>query len=110
MLSQAGNYLKIPQAREYSMLTSAWPVNSREQVRARPQIIGVPCIVERLTEGTGNSEFQLVKRVGISRLRVMVRLAATAKTRKAVAMRCTVTGSGMTVHRKQGKRHLAQSI
>jgi hypothetical protein len=110
MPPQAGNYEKNPQLREYSIMPSERPVNSREQVRPMSQITGVPWSDERLTVGTGNAEFQLVKRVGISRLRVMARLAGTAKTRKAVAICCQVTGSGTPVHREQDKRHLAQSI
>ena len=34
--------------------------------------------------------------------------AGTAKTRKAVAKRFKVTGSGKVLRRKQGKRHILQ--
>jgi large subunit ribosomal protein L35 len=36
----------------------------------------------------------------------MARVAGKAKTRKAVAKRFKVTGSGRVLRRKQGKRHL----
>jgi len=36
----------------------------------------------------------------------MARAAGKAKTRKAVAKRFKVTGSGRVLRRKQGKRHL----
>jgi len=39
----------------------------------------------------------------------MARKAGKAKTRKAVAKRFKVTGSGKILRRKQGKRHLAES-
>ena len=38
----------------------------------------------------------------------MARAAGKAKTRKAVAKRFKVTGSGKILRRKQGKRHLLQ--
>jgi len=38
----------------------------------------------------------------------MARAAGKAKTRKAVAKRFKVTGSGKVLRRKQGKRHLLQ--
>lgn len=38
----------------------------------------------------------------------MSRRAGKAKTRKAVAKRFKVTGSGKFIRRKQGKRHLAE--
>jgi large subunit ribosomal protein L35 len=38
----------------------------------------------------------------------MDRAAGKAKTRKAVAKRFKVTGSGKVLRRKQGKRHLLQ--
>ena len=38
----------------------------------------------------------------------MARAAGEAKTRKAVAKRFKVTGSGKILRRKQGKRHLLQ--
>ncbi len=38
----------------------------------------------------------------------MARTAGKAKTRKAVAKRFKVTGSGKVLRRKQGKRHLLQ--
>ncbi|MBB5352317.1 large subunit ribosomal protein L35 [Haloferula luteola] len=38
----------------------------------------------------------------------MPRIAGKAKTRKAVAKRFKVTGSGKVLRRKQGKRHLLQ--
>ena len=38
----------------------------------------------------------------------MARAAEKAKTRKAVAKRFKVTGSGKVLRRKQGKRHLLQ--
>ncbi len=38
----------------------------------------------------------------------MARAAGKAKTRKAVAKRFKVTGTGKIVRRKQGKRHLLQ--
>ena len=38
----------------------------------------------------------------------MARAAGKAKTRKAVAKRFKVTGSGNVLRRKQGKRHLLQ--
>ena len=39
----------------------------------------------------------------------MARTAGKAKTRKAVAKRFKVTGSGKVLRRKQGKRHLLQN-
>ena len=39
----------------------------------------------------------------------MARIAGKAKTRKAVAKRFKVTGTGKVLRRKQGKRHLLQS-
>lgn len=39
----------------------------------------------------------------------MPRIAGKAKTRKAVAKRFKVTGTGKVLRRKQGKRHLLQS-
>jgi large subunit ribosomal protein L35 len=39
----------------------------------------------------------------------MARTAGKAKTRKSVAKRFKVTGSGKLLRRKQGKRHLAES-
>ena len=39
----------------------------------------------------------------------MPRTAGRAKTRKAVAKRFKVTGSGKVLRRKQGKRHLLQN-
>jgi len=39
----------------------------------------------------------------------MARTAGKAKTRKAVAKRFKVTGTGKVLRRKQGKRHLLQS-
>ncbi|MDE0825490.1 MAG: 50S ribosomal protein L35 [Akkermansiaceae bacterium] len=38
----------------------------------------------------------------------MARAAGKAKTRKAVAKRFKVTGTGKILRRKQGKRHLLQ--
>ena len=38
----------------------------------------------------------------------MARAAGKAKTRKAVAKRFKVTGTGKVLRRKQGKRHLLQ--
>jgi large subunit ribosomal protein L35 len=38
----------------------------------------------------------------------MPRTAGRAKTRKAVAKRFKVTGSGKVLRRKQGKRHILQ--
>ena len=38
----------------------------------------------------------------------MARAAGKAKTRKAVAKRFKVTGSGKVLRRKQGKRHILQ--
>ncbi|HAO96188.1 MAG: 50S ribosomal protein L35 [Roseibacillus sp.] len=38
----------------------------------------------------------------------MARAAGKAKTRKAVAKRFKVTGSGKILRRKQGKRHILQ--
>jgi large subunit ribosomal protein L35 len=38
----------------------------------------------------------------------MPRIAGKAKTRKAVAKRFKVTGTGKVLRRKQGKRHLLQ--
>ena len=38
----------------------------------------------------------------------MPRVSGKAKTRKAVAKRFKVTGTGKLLRRKQGKRHLAQ--
>jgi len=38
----------------------------------------------------------------------MPRVSGKAKTRKAVAKRFKVTGTGKILRRKQGKRHLAQ--
>ena len=38
----------------------------------------------------------------------MARTAGKAKTRKAVAKRFKVTGSGKVLRRKQGKRHILQ--
>ena len=38
----------------------------------------------------------------------MARAAGKAKTRKAVAKRFKVTGSGKVLWRKQGKRHILQ--
>ncbi|MCB1236638.1 MAG: 50S ribosomal protein L35 [Verrucomicrobiae bacterium] len=38
----------------------------------------------------------------------MARTGGKAKTRKAVAKRFKVTGSGRIVRRRQGKRHLAR--
>ena len=38
----------------------------------------------------------------------MPRISGKAKTRKAVAKRFKVTGSGKILRRKQGKRHLLQ--
>ena len=38
----------------------------------------------------------------------MPRAAGKAKTRKAVAKRFKVTGSGKVLRRKQGKRHILQ--
>ena len=38
----------------------------------------------------------------------MARTAGKAKTRKSVAKRFKVTGSGKILRRKQGKRHLLQ--
>ena len=38
----------------------------------------------------------------------MARSAGKAKTRKAVAKRFKVTGSGKILRRKQGKRHILQ--
>ena len=38
----------------------------------------------------------------------MARAAGKAKTRKAVAKRFKVTGTGKSLRRKQGKRHLLQ--
>lgn len=38
----------------------------------------------------------------------MSRRACKAKTRKSVAKRFKVTGSGKFIRRKQGKRHLAE--
>jgi large subunit ribosomal protein L35 len=38
----------------------------------------------------------------------MPRVAGKAKTRKAVAKRFKVTGTGKVLRRKQGKRHLLQ--
>ena len=39
----------------------------------------------------------------------MARTAGKAKTRKAVAKRFKVTGTGKVLRRKQGKRHLLQN-
>ncbi|MGJ8632962.1 MAG: 50S ribosomal protein L35 [Luteolibacter sp.] len=39
----------------------------------------------------------------------MPRVGGKAKTRKAVAKRFKVTGTGKVLRRKQGKRHLLQS-
>ncbi len=39
----------------------------------------------------------------------MARAAGKAKTRKAVAKRFKVTGTGKVLRRKQGKRHLLQN-
>ena len=39
----------------------------------------------------------------------MTRKGGIAKTRKAVAKRFKVTGTGKVLRRKQGKRHLLQS-
>jgi large subunit ribosomal protein L35 len=39
----------------------------------------------------------------------MPRVSGKAKTRKAVAKRFKVTGTGKVLRRKQGKRHLLQS-
>lgn len=39
----------------------------------------------------------------------MARTAGKAKTRKAVAKRFKVTGTGKILRRKQGKRHLLQN-
>jgi large subunit ribosomal protein L35 len=39
----------------------------------------------------------------------MPRIAVKAKTRKAVAKRFKVTGTGKVLRRKQGKRHLLQN-
>ena len=39
----------------------------------------------------------------------MPRIAGKAKTRKAVAKRFKVTGTGKVLRRKQGKRHLLQN-
>jgi large subunit ribosomal protein L35 len=39
----------------------------------------------------------------------MARTGGKAKTRKAVAKRFKVTGTGKLTRRKQGKRHLAES-
>lgn len=39
----------------------------------------------------------------------MPRISGKAKTRKAVAKRFKVTGSGKVLRRKQGKRHLLQN-
>lgn len=39
----------------------------------------------------------------------MARSAGKAKTRKAVAKRFKVTGTGKVLRRKQGKRHLLQN-
>jgi len=39
----------------------------------------------------------------------MARTAGKSKTRKAVAKRFKVTGSGKVLRRKQGKRHLLQN-
>ncbi|MEM1083710.1 MAG: 50S ribosomal protein L35 [Verrucomicrobiota bacterium] len=39
----------------------------------------------------------------------MARSSGKAKTRKAVAKRFKVTGSGKVLRRKQGKRHLLQN-
>jgi len=39
----------------------------------------------------------------------MARTAGKAKTRKSVAKRFKVTGTGKLLRRKQGKRHLAES-
>ena len=38
----------------------------------------------------------------------MARVGGKAKTRKAVAKRFKVTGSGKVLRRKQGKRHILQ--
>lgn len=38
----------------------------------------------------------------------MARVSGKAKTRKAVAKRFKVTGSGKVLRRKQGKRHILQ--
>ena len=40
--------------------------------------------------------------------RPMARVGGKAKTRKAVAKRFKVTGSGKVLRRKQGKRHILQ--
>lgn len=39
----------------------------------------------------------------------MARISGKAKTRKAVAKRFKVTGTGKVLRRKQGKRHLLQN-